>query len=142
MASFFWQITVTDMRRNPTYAIYYNNWARLFILGIIPAAMLIYLNYKVCMQFFVYSILSTNEHKYNKVIGFHFDTIETSGNASYFHLFPNHYIQYNLLISYSCVVLIGALFCITIICIRILNSICFLFLKKSSKKCVIYSKYM
>ena len=49
MASFFWQITVTDMRRNPTYAIYYNNWARLFILGIIPAAMLIYLNYKVCI---------------------------------------------------------------------------------------------
>ena len=64
MASFFWQITVTDMRRNPTYAIYYNNWARLFILGIIPAAMLIYLNYKVCIgTTFVFKILSTNAMK-------------------------------------------------------------------------------
>ena len=44
---FFLQIAVTAMRKNPVYAIYYNNWARLFILGIIPAAMLIYLNYKV-----------------------------------------------------------------------------------------------
>ena len=45
---YFLQIAVTAMRKNPVYAIYYNNWARLFILGIIPAAMLIYLNYKVC----------------------------------------------------------------------------------------------
>ena len=35
------------MRKNPDYAIYYNNWARLFVLGVIPALMLIYLNYKV-----------------------------------------------------------------------------------------------
>lgn len=35
------------MRKNPNYSIYYNSVARLFVLGIIPAAMLIYLNYKV-----------------------------------------------------------------------------------------------
>ena len=35
------------MRKNPYYAIYYNNWARLAVLGIFPAPMLIYLNYKV-----------------------------------------------------------------------------------------------
>ena len=35
------------MRKNPYYAIYYNNWARLAVLGIFPALMLIYLNYKV-----------------------------------------------------------------------------------------------
>lgn len=41
------QIQVTAMRKNPNYSIYYNSVARLFVLGIIPAAMLIYLNYKV-----------------------------------------------------------------------------------------------
>ncbi len=41
------QIQVTPLRRNPSYAIYYNNWTRLAVLGIIPAALLIYLNYKV-----------------------------------------------------------------------------------------------
>jgi hypothetical protein len=40
-------ITVTSMRKNPDYSIYYNCWARLFFLGVIPAAMLIYLNYKI-----------------------------------------------------------------------------------------------
>ena len=41
------QIAVTSMRKNPYYSIYYNSWARLLVLGIAPAAMLIYLNYKV-----------------------------------------------------------------------------------------------
>ena len=40
------------MRKNPDYAIYYNNWARLAVLGIFPALMLIYLNYKVFVQTF------------------------------------------------------------------------------------------
>ncbi len=38
---------MTELRKNPHYAIYYNNWTRLLVLGIIPAAMLIYFNYKV-----------------------------------------------------------------------------------------------
>lgn len=38
---------MTELRKNPFYAIYYNNWTRLIVLGIIPAAMLIYFNYKV-----------------------------------------------------------------------------------------------
>ena len=47
------QITVTELRRDPDYAIYYNNWTRLVILGIIPFAMLVYFNYKVNeMKFF------------------------------------------------------------------------------------------
>merc|ERR1719295_931798 len=41
------KIIVTDFRRNHIYAIYYNNWTRLAVLGIIPAAMLIYFNYKI-----------------------------------------------------------------------------------------------
>ena len=41
------QIKVTELRKNPFYAIYYNNWTRLLVLGIIPLAMLIYFNYKV-----------------------------------------------------------------------------------------------
>ena len=40
------QYTTTVLRRNPNYAIYYNNWTRLLVLGIIPAGMLIYFNYK------------------------------------------------------------------------------------------------
>ncbi len=46
------QIQVTPLRRNPSYAIYYNNWTRLAVLGIIPAALLIYLNYKVHQYLF------------------------------------------------------------------------------------------
>lgn len=40
-------VEVTELRREPAYAIYYNNWTRLLILGIIPAIMLVYLNYKI-----------------------------------------------------------------------------------------------
>ena len=41
------QIRATELRKNAYYAIYYNNWTRLLVLGIIPAALLIYFNYKV-----------------------------------------------------------------------------------------------
>ena len=51
------KITVTDLRRNPDYAIYYNNWTRLVVLGIIPFAMLVYFNYKVCsLTYYLWSI--------------------------------------------------------------------------------------
>ena len=40
-------IAVTDLRKNPDYHIYYNNWTRLFLIGIIPTVFLIYFNYKV-----------------------------------------------------------------------------------------------
>ena len=40
-------ITVTDMRKNPAYTIYYTNWTRLILIGIIPTILLIYFNYKV-----------------------------------------------------------------------------------------------
>lgn len=45
--SLLFQIRATELRKNVNYAIYFNNWARLLVLGIIPAAMLIYFNYKV-----------------------------------------------------------------------------------------------
>lgn len=38
---------VTDFRLDPDYAIYYNNWTRLAILGIIPAVMLVFFNAKI-----------------------------------------------------------------------------------------------
>ena len=34
------------------YVIYYNNFARLFTLGIIPAILLVYLNFKVSSKTF------------------------------------------------------------------------------------------
>ena len=40
-------LAVTDLRLNPDYAIYYNNWARLAVLGIIPAVMLVFFNTKI-----------------------------------------------------------------------------------------------
>ena len=40
-------ITVTDMRKNPAYTIYYTNWTRLILIGILPTISLIYFNYKV-----------------------------------------------------------------------------------------------
>lgn len=43
------RIAVTDLRKNPHYTIYYNNWTRLFVIGIIPYLLLIYFNYKVCI---------------------------------------------------------------------------------------------
>jgi hypothetical protein len=40
-------LDVSDLRMNPDYATYYNNWARLAVLGIIPVAMLIFFNTKI-----------------------------------------------------------------------------------------------
>ena len=40
-------LAVTDFRLNPDYAIYYNNWTRLAVLGIIPAVMLVFFNTKI-----------------------------------------------------------------------------------------------
>ena len=59
-------LAVTDLRLNPDYAIYYNNWARLAVLGIIPAVMLVFFNTKiyqdirVCIlyaHFYLYTLL-------------------------------------------------------------------------------------
>ena len=44
-------IAVTDLRRNPAYTKYYNNWTRLLLNGIIPFILLIYFNYKVRVRF-------------------------------------------------------------------------------------------
>lgn len=40
-------LEVTDFRKNPNYAIYYNNWTRLIVLGIIPFCLLVYFNSKI-----------------------------------------------------------------------------------------------
>ena len=40
-------IDVTALRKNPDYVIYYHNWARLAVLGIIPFVMLVYFNTKI-----------------------------------------------------------------------------------------------
>ena len=39
-------IAVTDLRRNPLYSAY-NNWSRIFVLGIIPFCMLVFFNLKI-----------------------------------------------------------------------------------------------
>ena len=50
-------LEVTPLRKDPDYAIYYNNWTRLVVLGIIPFAMLVYFNYKVCsLTYYLWSI--------------------------------------------------------------------------------------
>jgi hypothetical protein len=43
------RIAVTALRKNPDYTIYYNNWTRLFVIGIVPTILLIYFNYKVLL---------------------------------------------------------------------------------------------
>ena len=40
-------LTATQLRKNREYAIYYNNLARLLLLGIIPFGLLAYFNYKI-----------------------------------------------------------------------------------------------
>ena len=40
-------LMVTELRLDPSYAIYYNNWTRLAVLGIIPAVMLVFFNAKI-----------------------------------------------------------------------------------------------
>ena len=41
------EIEVSEFRMDPNYTIYYNNMARLFILGIMPAAFLVFFNAKI-----------------------------------------------------------------------------------------------
>ena len=41
-----WQLSVTDMRVSHEYAIY-DNWSQTLILGVIPAALLVYFNTKI-----------------------------------------------------------------------------------------------
>ena len=51
-------LMVTELRLDPAYAIYYNNWTRLAVLGIIPVVMLVFFNakiyqdIKVCIKIF------------------------------------------------------------------------------------------
>ena len=40
-------LEVTPLRKDPDYAIYYNNWTRLAVLGIVPFALLVYFNTKI-----------------------------------------------------------------------------------------------
>ena len=40
-------IDITALRKNPYYVIYYHNWARLAVLGILPFVMLVYFNTKI-----------------------------------------------------------------------------------------------
>nr|XP_040571530.1 FMRFamide receptor-like isoform X2 [Lepeophtheirus salmonis] len=40
-------IRTTELRKNPDYVIYYNNWVRLMVIGIVPFFLLIYFNYKI-----------------------------------------------------------------------------------------------
>ena len=40
-------IVVTSLRRNQYYVIYYTNWTRLILIGVLPILLLIYFNYKV-----------------------------------------------------------------------------------------------
>ena len=41
-----WQLSVTEMRVSHEYAIY-DNWSQTLILGVIPAALLVYFNTKI-----------------------------------------------------------------------------------------------
>ena len=38
---------VTELRLDPNYVIYYINWARLIVLGIIPVGAVLFFNVKV-----------------------------------------------------------------------------------------------
>lgn len=40
-------ISITEMRKDPAYIIYYQNWTRLVVMGLLPTLLLIYFNYKV-----------------------------------------------------------------------------------------------
>ena len=40
-------LSVTELRLHPDYTIYYNNWTRLAVLGIIPAVLLVFFNAKI-----------------------------------------------------------------------------------------------
>lgn len=47
------EITVTELRKNPYYAIYYSCWARIIVTGILPIALMIYFNWKVYQDIMV-----------------------------------------------------------------------------------------
>ena len=40
-------IGVTELRQNQDYVMYYTNWTRLVLIGIVPTVLLVYFNYKV-----------------------------------------------------------------------------------------------
>ena len=40
-------LMATDLRKHPDYTIFYNNWARIIVLGVIPTALLIFFNTKI-----------------------------------------------------------------------------------------------
>ena len=56
-----YDIEVTDFRKNTYYTIYYTNWTRLLIMGIIPTVLLIYFNYKVIFGLFA-SLSSSKDY--------------------------------------------------------------------------------
>ena len=47
-------ITTTPLRRDPYYTIYYTNWTRLILIGVLPILLLIYFNYKVSLLVIMY----------------------------------------------------------------------------------------
>ena len=60
-------LAVTNFRLNPDYAIYYNNWTRLAILGIIPAVLLIFFNAKIYQDIRVSIFSSENRGEYKYI---------------------------------------------------------------------------
>ena len=107
---YFLQIAVTAMRKNPVYAIYYNNWARLFILGIIPAAMLIYLNYKVSIiiiniNIYIFSIC-VNKY-WTLIITFWNNLVKGAGRWRLEMLLRTYFYWKGLLKSYRKLLYIG-----------------------------------
>ncbi len=41
------EVRVTDLRKDPNYIIYYLNWFCLLVTGVLPMAMLIFLNVNI-----------------------------------------------------------------------------------------------
>lgn len=64
-------LAVTDFRLNPDYAIYYNNWTRLAILGIIPAVLLIFFNAKIYQDIRVSTFSSEYLDKFLLYVNLH-----------------------------------------------------------------------
>jgi hypothetical protein len=60
-------IDITSLRKNPDYAIYYHNWARLAVLGIVPFVMLVYFNTKIYndLQVSYFCLIYFNTKIYN-----------------------------------------------------------------------------
>ena len=64
-------ITITELRKNPTYSIYYINLAVLFILGIIPVIFLAYFNFIIYINIKPPTILSRAEENQGSQISIH-----------------------------------------------------------------------